>query len=191
MIIFQNDKFRITEVLDHNYTYSDLKGDIYDPELNPDICPEELKEQELEFEKKVETEGVFGYELEKIVMGGWEHIDSCYGFVGDHETNDHYIVDEYKTQIQALQFRQFNFNSDRELLTLDDRKLIFELLAKGLRDKNRALLYRRLFDGFDNLIPYHGILGRLIKDRGVWSYCAGQSYPDEIRTVRKIILELK
>lgn len=34
---------------------------------------------------------------------GWEHVDSCWGFVGEYrqgvETYDHYIVDELKRQI--------------------------------------------------------------------------------------------
>lgn len=35
-----------------------------------------------------------------------------------------------------------------------------------------------------------GIFGRLIKhpEHG-WSYCAGQSYPDEIRTVRELLIK--
>lgn len=41
-------------------------------------------------------------------------------------------------------------------------------------------------------IPSYGIMDRLYKtDKGDWHYCAGQSYPDEIRTVREIILKLK
>lgn len=43
-----------------------------------------------------------------------------------------------------------------------------------------------------NTIPNYGILERLTRDDwGHWSYCAGQSYPDEIRTIKKIILEGK
>ena len=32
------------------------------------------------------------------------------------------------------------------------------------------------------------IMSRLIKEDGTWHYIAGQSYPDEIRTVRNIML---
>jgi len=40
-------------------------------------------------------------------------------------------------------------------------------------------------------VPIFGILSRLTKENGEWSYCAGQSYLDEIRTVRNIIKDLK
>jgi len=35
--------------------------------------------------------------------------------------------------------------------------------------------------------PNYGIYGRLIKDKHGWGYCAGQSYPDEIRFVRELL----
>ena len=37
-------------------------------------------------------------------------------------------------------------------------------------------------------IPVYGILERVQLDDNGWSYCAGQSYPDEMRTVRNIVL---
>jgi hypothetical protein len=41
-------------------------------------------------------------------------------------------------------------------------------------------------------IPNYGILERLTKDdKCEWSYCAGQSYPDEIRTIRDIFKTFK
>ena len=40
-------------------------------------------------------------------------------------------------------------------------------------------------------MPTYGILERLTKEGEDWSYRAGQSYPDEIRTIREIILEGK
>ena len=86
--------------------------------------------------------------------------------------------------------KQINFNNHREQLTEIDIKELYELLSKGLRQNNRELLAKRL-EKHLNLIPYYGILDRLIKESDGWSYCAGQSYPDEMRTVRKIILECK
>lgn len=83
-----------------------------------------------------------------------------------------------------------NFNTYRHKLTGSDIHEIYELLNKGLRQKNKDLLAKRLDDHLA-LIPYHGILERLMKDKHGWSYCAGQSYTDEIRTVRNIILTLK
>lgn len=40
-------------------------------------------------------------------------------------------------------------------------------------------------------IPTYSILERVYKGKHGWRYCAGQSYPDEIRTVRNIIKDLK
>ena len=86
--------------------------------------------------------------------------------------------------------KQINFNNYKEKMTEKDKEEIFEILAEGTRQKTRELLAKRLDKHLD-LIPEFGILNRLIKENHGWNYCAGQSYPDEIRTVRKIILELK
>ena len=88
--------YRILEVLDECSTLEDLKGDMFNPTSNPDIDPSVLIEEEREFEKTVEREGVYGYELQEwdpCVGCGWETISSCYGFIGDSK-NEHYIVNE-------------------------------------------------------------------------------------------------
>jgi len=85
---------------------------------------------------------------------------------------------------------QINFNNYKSQMTEKDLDEIHELLAKGCRKHNRDLLWLRLTTQ-RSLIPEYGIMNRLIKDTYGWHYCAGQSYPDEIRTVRKIILELR
>ena len=82
-----------------------------------------------------------------------------------------------------------NFNH-REKLTADDLQDIFALLSSGLREKNRQLLSLRIYSHL-NMIPKHGAFERIMKDKHGWSYCAGQSYPDEIRAVRKLILDCK
>lgn len=86
--------------------------------------------------------------------------------------------------------KQINFNNHRDQLTDQDKEEIFILLSGRLREKNRRLLKTRL-DHHLELIPYYGILERIQKESYGWAYCAGQSYPDEIRTVRNIILTLK
>jgi len=83
-----------------------------------------------------------------------------------------------------------NFNRDRENLTDDDKQQIFELFSKGLREKNRNLLHKRIFE-HTNMIPFYGIFERIMKEPHGWSYCAGQSYTDEITHVRKLILECR
>jgi len=87
--------------------------------------------------------------------------------------------------------KQLNFNNLRTKLTEKDKEEIFEILAKGTRQKTRVLLVKRL-ESYLDLIPKYGIFNRLTKESYGWSYwSAGQSYPDEIRTMRTIVLDLK
>tara|TARA_R100000781_G_scaffold2334_3_gene3840 strand:- start:2085 stop:2348 length:264 start_codon:yes stop_codon:yes gene_type:complete len=86
--------------------------------------------------------------------------------------------------------KQINFNNYKDKMTEKDKEEIFEIVSSRCRQKTKELLALRLEKHLD-LIPEYGILNRLIKEEHGWFYCAGQSYPDEIRTVRKIILELK
>lgn len=83
--------------------------------------------------------------------------------------------------------KQLNFNNQRESLTEDDISQLVALLGKRCRVKTIRHLESSLKYGLSR-VPHYGILDRLIKEQGQWSYCAGQSYPDEIRTVRNIIL---
>ena len=86
--------------------------------------------------------------------------------------------------------KQINFNNYKDKITEKDKAEIFEIVSSRCRQKTKELLTLRLKKHL-NLIPEYGILNRLIKEKHSWCYYAGQSYPDEIRTVRKIILELK
>jgi len=109
-IIFETDnkEYRILEYPDDSFGMQDLKGDSYCRKTNPDIDIVELARQEKEFEDLVNREGVFGYVLEKWNPKpgqGYEHIDSCWGFVGQYSESDsrfnHYIVEELKSQIKV------------------------------------------------------------------------------------------
>ena len=102
------EAYRISEYLDTDADIENLKGDTYNPTACPDIPIEELKRQEREFLDLVNREGVFGYELERWNPKpdtGWEHVDSCWGFVGQYSPSDesfnHYIVDEMKNTIKS------------------------------------------------------------------------------------------
>lgn len=105
-IIFENETHRITEHLDIDFDLDVLKGDCFNPKFNPDIDADKLKAEEMIFETLVENEGVFGYVLEKkcTACSQWEHIDSCWGFVGSYSETDsrfnHYIIEEMKNQIK-------------------------------------------------------------------------------------------
>ena len=88
---------RVVEVRDENYSLKDLKGDLFDPDVNYSICPHELYLQECMFNRAVDNKGVWGYRLEQWnpeVGKGWTEIDSCCGFVGTFNDEGHYIVDE-------------------------------------------------------------------------------------------------
>jgi len=103
-VIWRNDKVgkRIIEIKDETYDLEDLKGDCFNPEVNPDIPALDLKREERAFETMVEIQGVYGYVLETWnpeIDGGWESDgSSCFGFIKTYvkgsKTRDHYIVDE-------------------------------------------------------------------------------------------------
>lgn len=48
-IIFEQGPYRIVEVPDFDIDFENLCGDSYNPKVNPDIDPAELKRQEAEF----------------------------------------------------------------------------------------------------------------------------------------------
>lgn len=107
-VIFESgdSKFRIVEHADMDVDLDNLKGDTYNPKWNTSVSPSTLKREEIEFEEEVSREGVFGYGLQKWNPApgkGWEHMDSCYGFVGQYsETTqryNHYIVAEMMSAI--------------------------------------------------------------------------------------------
>jgi hypothetical protein len=106
-VIHKQGSFRIIEIPDEYYNLDDAKGDSFCSRTNPNISAEILKEEELKFERLVETEGMFGYVLERWnpeIDVGWEHVDSCWGFVGSydpkHKDFNHYIIDEMKGKIK-------------------------------------------------------------------------------------------
>lgn len=110
-IIFQTEdnKHRIIEIPDNVCSMDDLKGDTFNRSCNPDIPEEQMRKQEKDFEELIEREGVFGYVLERWNPEpdkGWEHVDSCWGFIGQYSPNDksdlfnHYIIEELKGQIK-------------------------------------------------------------------------------------------
>lgn len=79
------------------------------------------------------------------------------------------------------------FKDGQRCLTEAEQSSIYILLAKGCREKTRAKLSRRVELPLA-LWPDYGIFRRVSFDNGQAEYCAGQSYTDEIRTVRQLIL---
>ena len=98
--------YRIVEVPDYESNFDDLCGDTFNPFVNTDIDPSILFTEQERFKRSVETDGVFGYILEKWNPSpniGWEHVNSCFGFVGSYNLgsveNNHYIVAEFIAQV--------------------------------------------------------------------------------------------
>lgn len=97
-----DETYRIVEHIDQHASLEDLKGDCFDYEKSGYTgTRDELAEEEKHFEDLVDREGVYGYVLEQWnpkPNHGWEHVDSCWDFVGQYsesdQTFDHYIVKE-------------------------------------------------------------------------------------------------
>lgn len=79
------------------------------------------------------------------------------------------------------------FNELKQSLTESDIDEIMSIVCKGCRENTRRRVRSILTYG-PSTIGSYGILGRLVKEDRGWVYIAGQSYPDEIRTVRECIL---
>lgn len=72
-------------------------------------------------------------------------------------------------------------------LTDDEVDKLVKLLTVQCREETKDLVHRRLRNQLSMLRSY-GIYGR-VEIRPRVEYCAGQSYPDEIRRVRELIKE--
>lgn len=112
-VLFTEGPYRIVEIPDETYRLEDLKGDCFNPEVNTDIDPKDLRRDELKFERRVNDDGVFGYILERWnpeIGHGWEHIDSCFGFIGSYtegaEDYEHYIVEEFKKDAKSIEKKE-------------------------------------------------------------------------------------
>lgn len=79
------------------------------------------------------------------------------------------------------------FNDLKSNLTENDIDQIIELIGSRCRVKTLNRLRSILTYG-PSTVGSYGILNRLMKEDSGWSYCAGQSYTDEIRIVRNLIL---
>lgn len=80
-----------------------------------------------------------------------------------------------------------SFTDLKRQLTEQDINSLISLLGKGCRHKTKQRLRSVLTYG-PSTVEDCGIMRRLTKETDGWSYCAGQSYTDEIRTVRSVIL---
>lgn len=84
--------------------------------------------------------------------------------------------------------KQINFNDEKTKLTQVDIDQLVLLLTYRCRIKTTNSI-RSILTYSPSLIPQYGIFNRLIKENDRWEYVAGQSYTDEMRTLRECILK--
>ena len=84
--------------------------------------------------------------------------------------------------------KEQTFNELKNSLTEKDIAAILAIIGKRCHIKTILRLRSVLTYGTHLIRPY-GILNRLTKDETGWSYCAGQDYREEIKTVRSCILD--
>jgi hypothetical protein len=82
---------------------------------------------------------------------------------------------------------QENFNDLKSNLSPDDIEQVLMIVAHRCRANTWRRLRSILTYGTSSMDSF-GIYSRLIKENGKWQYIAGQSYPDEIRTLRECML---
>jgi hypothetical protein len=84
--------------------------------------------------------------------------------------------------------REVSFIDLKGNLTEDDVDQLVALLGHRCRlDTCKRLRSILTYDS--SKVPNYGIMNRLIKENGKWSYITGQSRPEEIKIVRDIILK--
>lgn len=91
-----------------------------------------------------------------------------------------------RPEIDSLRDRIY----DRKTLSEEEIEGIILIVGSGCRATTKSLL-RNMLHAVPNIHPNHGIYGRLwIRKDGELhvTYCAGQSYPDEIRCIRKCLI---
>lgn len=85
--------------------------------------------------------------------------------------------------------RQKTFNSEKTSLTEIDIDCIIRIVGYKCSEKTKARIRSILTYG-PSTIGNYGIFDRLVKyGENNWQYIAGQSYPDEIRTLRELIIK--
>ena len=93
---------RILERPDSCCDFEDLCGDMFNPDVNPEIDAAELKRQENEYADKVNSEGVYGYVAEFYDGHEWQETDSVWGFVGDDFNDSGYAPDLMRAAMDGL-----------------------------------------------------------------------------------------
>lgn len=77
--------------------------------------------------------------------------------------------------------------SDRYQLTDEQKQAFVDVIGHRCHERTKARL--RSFITYPTGAYNHGIYNRVMFDEGGCQYVAGQSYPDELRTIRKLIVK--
>ena len=91
---------------DSGMSFEDLTGDTFNAEAHPDIPQERMDRERKEEMDRINREGVYGVVGEYWNGEEWEHVDSCWGFVGDDWKESGYDVDIMSATIKAYQGRK-------------------------------------------------------------------------------------
>ena len=118
----------------------------------------------------------------------------AYGMLGTLDPDAHYHVGVMQVvtgEVDDARARADSIEAQvPELAGYADIDEIVILVTERCRVDTVRIIRRNLTD-LAECIPTFGILDRLYKDKHGWQYCAGQSYPDEMRTVRKILKDMR
>lgn len=76
-------KIRLGKVKDDIHSIDDLMGDCFDPILNTDIPPGQLKKDKSAFLRRVSAQSVWAFYVEYWDGREWHQSDMCGGFVGN------------------------------------------------------------------------------------------------------------
>lgn len=106
--VIKNDGLAtISKERDAYYSFADHAGDCFDPTVNTDIAPEELKRQEKRELARFNRQGVWYHTLS--VEG--KEIDDCSigGFVGNDLYGSGYDLDFYRAAIDELRSKHSDY----------------------------------------------------------------------------------
>jgi hypothetical protein len=93
---------RLRIVPDECVSFDDLEGDTFNPKVNKDVPHARLEREQKEFREKVNREGVWGVIGEYWDGEDWQHVDSCFGFVGDDWKESGYDIDIMRATLDAM-----------------------------------------------------------------------------------------
>jgi len=84
--------------------------------------------------------------------------------------------------------KQITLNIAKKNLTTRDVINLTTIIGKGCRQKTKDRIASCLTYSSSRL-PNYGIFDRLMFEDFEWSYCAGQDYRAEIKTIRELIIK--